>query len=83
MENLSTSDKSISEQFRKLAIKVLVKLVLKSVLWFGLAWLLTRFLVNSLWPWYAAFALVGIGVIFSIVMLCGASFADVNESKRR
>jgi hypothetical protein len=81
MENLSTPDKSTSEQFRELALKVFVKVVLKSALWFGLAWLLTRFLVKSLWPWYAAFALVGIGLFFSFAMLCSAFFTGVNERK--
>ena len=81
MENLPASDKGTSEQFRELALRILTKVALKSSLWFGLAWILTRFLVNSLWPWYAAFALVGLGVIFSFVMLGCAFFADVNERK--
>lgn len=70
-----------AEQLHHLAIKVLIKTVIKCGLWFGLAWLITRFLPGALWPWYTAFALAGIGLIFSLFALVAAFY--VRSKQRR
>jgi len=61
-----------SVQFNALALKVIVKTVLKSVLWFGLAWFVTVVIPGAVWPWYMAFAFVAVGLVFSLLMLAGA-----------
>ena len=72
---------SPSERLNSLALKVLVKTILKCALWFGLAWLITQFRPGALWPWYAAFALAGIGMAFSLLALLGAFVASAQERR--
>lgn len=58
-----------------LSLRVLVKTVIKSALWFGLAWVATLFLPGARWPWYVAWTLVAIGLAFSLLSL-GLAFVS-------
>ncbi len=77
MKNTDTLPQS--EQLSALAMRVLVKTVLKCALWFGLAWLITQFAPDARWPWYTAFAFAGIGITFSLLALVGAFLASRQE----
>ena len=70
-----------SQQLGEISRRVLIKTVLKCVLWFGLAWVVTRLYPGIVWPWYVAWAFVAIGLGFSLVVLLVAFRSHYAESK--
>ena len=58
-----------SEQLGAISRRVLVKTLLKCVLWFSLAWVATWLYPGIVWPWYVAWAFAAIGLAFSLVVL--------------
>ncbi|TWI01125.1 hypothetical protein IP90_02749 [Luteimonas cucumeris] len=70
-----------SEQLGAISRRVLIKTVLKCVLWFGLAWVITRIYPGSVWPWYVAWVFVAIGLAFSLIVLMVAFRSRYAESK--
>ena len=68
--DVESSNALVSAQLGALSLRVLVKTILKSVLWFGLAWLITLFVPGALWPWYVAWTFVAVGLAFSLLSLC-------------
>lgn len=62
-----------SERLGALALRVLIKTVVKCGIWFGLAWLITRIVPGVVWPWYVAWAFAVIGMLFPLLAL-GAAF---------
>jgi hypothetical protein len=73
MESNNAVESPPSDHLSALALRVLIKTVLKCGIWFGLAWLITRFMPDAMWPWYTAWAFAAIGLLFSLLML-GAAF---------
>jgi hypothetical protein len=69
MSQDSQVPKPASEQLSALSVRVLVKTVVKSVIWFGLAWIITVLVPGVVWPWYVAWTLIVIGLTFSLVSL--------------
>ena len=59
-------------QLGALSRRVLFKTLLKCLLWFGLAWLVTSLYPGIVWPWYVAWLLVVIGLAFSLIALVAA-----------
>ena len=62
-----------------LSLRVLVKTVIKSIIWFGLAWIATLLMPGAIWPWYVAWAFVAIGLLFSLISLALAFLNRRNE----
>lgn len=58
---------------------MLIKTVLKCGIWFGPAWHITRFMPDAMWPWYTAWAIAAIGMLFSLLMLDAAFIARRQE----
>ena len=81
METESQDSRPASTQLGELSIRLLVKIILKSVLWLGLAWLVVYFFPETTWPWYAALSLVAVGVLFSLYVLITAILAKHQESR--
>ena len=80
MDSGSQESRPPSTQLGALSIKLLVKTILRAVLWLGLASLTTYFYPAATWAWYAALGLVLIGILFSLYVLIVAVFAKRQES---
>ena len=72
-----------SEQLGVIARRVLIKTVLKCVLWFGFAWAATRLYPGIVWPWYVAWVFVAVGLAFSLILLLVAFRSRYAESKQQ
>jgi cyanate permease len=70
-----------SKRLAALSVRVLVKTVLKSALWLGIAWGITHFFPTAAWAWYVAFAFIAIGLIFSLAMFLAAIRAAKAEQQ--
>ncbi|GAA4861314.1 hypothetical protein [Luteimonas vadosa] len=79
MSDQSQDTQTASDLLGALSLRVLVKTVIKAVIWFGLAWIATLLMPGSVWPWYVAWALVAIGLLFSLLSLALAFLNRRNE----
>lgn len=69
-----------SSRLGALSAQVFVSTALKAVLWLALAWGITRFHPAATWAWYAALALIAIGVLASFFIFGMAIVARRREN---
>ena len=81
MDTESQDQLPASQRLGALSVRVLVKTVLKSALWLGIAWATTYFFPTAVWAWYVAFAFIAIGLLFSLAMLVAAIRAAAAEKQ--
>jgi len=81
MDTESQDSTPASQHLGALSVRVLVKTVLKSALWLGIAWAITHFFPTATWAWYVAFVFIAIGLLFSLAMLIAAVRAAAVEQQ--
>ena len=79
MDTESQDSSPPSRRLGALSVRVLVKTILKSFLWLGIAWAINHFFPSAIWAWYVAFAFIAIGLLFSLAMLIAAIRAAATE----
>ena len=70
-----------SAQLGELSLRVLIKTLIKCLIWFGMAWLITRIWPDIIWPWYVAWIFVAIGMGFSLFTLAIAFYSRGQENR--
>ena len=70
-----------SQQLGQLSVRLIIKTLIKCVIWFGIAWIITRIWPNMVWPWYVAWIFVAIGMGASLLVLTVAFMSRNAESR--
>ena len=64
-----------SVQLGQLSLRLIIKTLIKCVIWFGTAWIITRIWPGIVWPWYVAWIFVAIGMGASLLALSVAFYS--------
>nr|CAS03004.1 putative integron gene cassette protein [uncultured bacterium] len=70
-----------SAQLRQLSLRLMIKTIFKSVIWFGTAWIATKIWPGVVWPWYLAWIFVAIAVGTALVLLRVARLTQDSDSR--